>query len=187
MDRRKALTMLGLSSLVLPQLVSCAKDEQSEIVNKEEPQDDGMVDFLFVLEAQNVKFEGNQMTLIDVSTKTLFFTDRPDEIAGYYSFNQFMDVVTKGPDSFEEDPPNATLVLWKGNESVNVVLKLSSKPVLKGANLVFPSVEFIMGEELAHGGKAALFIDTLGHPLSPGSIAGVHRRHRRRRRRRITH
>ena len=68
-----------------------------------------------------------------------------------------------------------------------VVLKLSSKPVLKGADLVFPSVEFIQGEALAHGGKVALFIDTIGHPLSPGSIAGVHRRHRRRRRRRVTH
>ena len=187
MDRRKALMTLGISSLTLPHLISCSKDEQADIPDKEQAADDGLVELLFVQEAQNVKFEDNQMTLIDVDPKTLYFADRPDEIAGYLSYKQFIDMVTEGPDNFEEDPPNATLVVMEGEDFVNVVVKLSEKPRLEGTNLVFPSIELIQGEVPAQGGKVALFIDTLGHPLSPGSIAGVHRRHRRRRRRRITH
>jgi len=41
----------------------------------------------------------------------------------------------------------------------------------------------IQGDPMAHGGLSALFIDVVGRPLTPGSLAGVHRRHRRRRRR----
>ena len=180
MDRRKALMTLGISSLTLPHLISCGKDEQAEIPKKEQAGDDRLVELLFVQEAQNVLFEGNQMTLVDVSPKTLFFADRPYEMAGYYSFDQFMNVVTKGPDSFEENPPNATLVVLEGEEFVNVVVKLSKKPHLEGTNLVFPLVEFIQGEAPIKGGKVALFIDTVGHPASPTSAAGAHRRKDRR-------
>ena len=41
-------------------------------------------------------------------------------------------------------------------------------------------------EEL-EGGPATLFIDPIGRPASPTSVAGVHRRHRRRTRRRVSH
>jgi len=187
MDRRKALMTLGISSLTLPHLISCGKDDQADIPKKEQAADDGLVELLFVQEAENVQFEDDGMTMVNVNPKTLFFTDRPDEIAGYLSFKQFIDLVTEGPDNFEEDPPNATLVIMEGEEFVNVVLKLSEKPRLEGTNLVFPLVEFIQGEAPNKGGKAALFIDTLGHPLTPLSIAGVHRRHRRRMRRRVIH
>jgi hypothetical protein len=176
MDRRKALMTLGISSLTLPHLISCGKDEQADIPKKEQAEDDRLVELLFVQEAQNVKFEDNQMTLIDVDPKTLYFADRPDEIAGYLTYKQFIDMVTEGPDNFKEDPPNATLVIMENEKFVNVVLKLSEKPRLEGKNLVFPLVEFIQGEVPAKGGKVALFIDTVGHPASPGSVAGVHRR-----------
>jgi hypothetical protein len=52
-------------------------------------------------------------------------------------------------------------------------------PCLKGKDLVF-SVKVIEGELPAEGGPVVMFIDPIGRPLSPGSIAGVHRRHRRR-------
>ena len=187
MDRRKALITLGISSLTIPQLISCKEEEHEEIHVEGDENDDGLVKLLFVQEAQMVQFQDNQMTLIDVDPKTLYFADRPDEIAGYLSYKQFIDMVTKGPDNFKEDPPNATLVIMENEKFVNVVLKLSEKPRLEGKNLVFPLVEFIQGEVPAKGGKVALFIDTLGRPLTPLSIAGVHRRHRRRMRRRVIH
>ncbi len=187
MDRRKALTTLGLSYLTLPYLVGCKNGEEDKASGKEQSADDGLVEFLFVQEAEDVRFEGDRMTLVNPNPKTLFFADRPDDIAGYLSFNQFIKLVTEGPDNFKEDPPNATLVVMGGEEFVNVVLKLSEKPRLEGTNLVFPSIQLIQGEAPAKGGKVALFIDTVGHPASPGSIAGVHRRDKRRKKRRVTH
>ena len=54
-------------------------------------------------------------------------------------------------------------------------------------DLVFASVKLLLGEPPAEGVRAVLFIDTVGRPMSPTSVAGVHRRHRRRRRRRAVH
>ena len=114
MDRRKALMLLGVSSLTIPQLISCKEEEHEENHVEGDVNDDGLVNLLFVQEAQNVEFKDKQMTLINVDPKTLYFADRPDEIAGYLSYKQFIDLVTEGPDSFVENPPNATLVVLEG-------------------------------------------------------------------------
>jgi hypothetical protein len=45
--------------------------------------------------------------------------------------------------------------------------------------------EELEGSVPASSGPATLFIDPLGRPLSPVSVAGVHRRERRRDRRRF--
>jgi hypothetical protein len=182
MDRRQALRTIGLSTLAAPLLASCAAEEEdrADIENPEQGEDDGMADFLFVQEAEGIRFEGDRMTLLDVSPKTLFFTDRPQELAGYLSYEEFMDMVTKGPDNFEDDPPNATVVTHGDDGFRNVVVRLSRKPSMDGANLTFPSVKVIDGDPPAEGGAVALFIDTVGRPASPGSVAGAHRRHRRR-------
>ena len=57
-------------------------------------------------------------------------------------------------------------------------LFFSDRPDRDG-DLLF-EVRVIEGTIPESGGESALFIDTVGHPLSPGSVAGVHRRHRRR-------
>jgi len=41
-------------------------------------------------------------------------------------------------------------------------------------------VKIIDGEIPSKGGPVVMFIDPIGKPLSPGSVAGVHRRHERR-------
>ena len=110
----------------------------------------------------------------------LFFTDRPERIAGYWSLDEFMNEVGTGPDSFAENPPNATLVSLEGDAFVDVVLELAERPRLENGDFIYPNVRIIEGEPPALGGVAALFIDTVGRPMSPGSVAGVHRRHRRR-------
>jgi hypothetical protein len=48
--------------------------------------------------------------------------------------------------------------------------------------MVYDTVKVINGEPPTGGKTAVLFIDTIGRPMSPGSVAGAHRRHRRRRR-----
>lgn len=136
-------------------------------------------ELLFVQEAEAVTFEEDTMTLVGATPRTLFFTDRPERIAGYLSFDEFINEVSAGSDSFADDPPNATLVSLEGDEFVDVVLVLTEAPALEDGNLVF-SVQVTQGTPPASSGPAALFIDTVGRPLSPASAAGAHRRHRRR-------
>jgi len=147
--------------------------------------DDGLVELLFVQEAAAAELEGSALTLKGVKPRTLFFADRPEDIAGYLSYQDYVDMVYEGPDNFEDDPPNATLMILDGDELIPVVMELSAKPRLDGDNMVYDSVKVINGEAPAGGKTAVLFIDTIGRPMSPGSVAGVHRRHRRRRRRRV--
>jgi hypothetical protein len=180
------LAKLGLSALAGSVLASCGEDDGQPSGGTTEPEpsaEDGLVELLFVQKSAGVSFDGDALTLVDVDTQTLFFADRPQDIAGFLSFDELVKLVGEGPDSFQEDPPNATLVVFGGDDLTEVVIELSEKPRLEGRNMIFPSVYIIEGDPPASGGASALFIDTIGRPLSPVSIAGVHRRHRRRRRR----
>jgi hypothetical protein len=63
----------------------------------------------------------------------------------------------------------------------DVVVELT-EPVLVGHELSY-TVTILDGEMPAEGGPSALFIDIIGRPLSPVSVAGMHRRDRRQDRR----
>ena len=185
MNRRHALTTLGLSS-VAGFLASCSRggnQQTADSVDPESSADDGLVELLFVQNSARMSFDGDALTLIDVDPQTLFFSDRPDDIAGFLAFDELIKMVGEGPDSFVDNPPNATLVVFGGDRLAQAVMELSEKPRLEGRNLIFPSVTLIEGVPPSSGGASALFIDTIGRPLSPVSVAGVHRRHRRRARR----
>jgi len=187
MDRRDALAKLGLSALGGALLVGCeqkpAETSASKNMEPEPSADDGLVELLFVQRSKGMTYENGALTLVNADSDTLYFADRPQDIAGYLSFEELVDMVGTGPDSFREDPPNATLIVLDDETAEEVVMELSEPPYVEGNNLVFPSIKIIEGEMLAAGGVSALFIDTIGRPLSPNSVAGVHRRHRRRRRR----
>jgi hypothetical protein len=64
-------------------------------------------------------------------------------------------------------------------------MELSEAPYVDGQNLVFPSIKLIEGTPPSQGEQSALFIDTIGRPMTPHSVAGSHRRHTRRRRKRV--
>jgi hypothetical protein len=171
-------------------LAGCGRDpetaDQADMVPEPSADDDGLVELLFVQEAGRAVLADGTLTLSDVKPKTLYFADRPEDIAGFLNYQDYVDMVYSGPDNFVEDPPNATLMILDGDDLIPVVMELSSKPRLDGANMVYDSVKVIDGEAPTEGKTAVLFIDTIGRPMSPGSVAGVHRRHRRRRRRRLT-
>jgi hypothetical protein len=64
----------------------------------------------------------------------------------------------------------------------NVVVELTN-PAMNDKGMSY-RVKILEGDLPASGGPSALFIDTVGRPLSPVSVAGMHRRTRRRTRRR---
>lgn len=141
---------------------------------------EGSADFLFVQTAGATAFDADRsrLTLRDVSPVTLFFTDRPERIAGNMATARFVPFWSEGTDSFLSDPPNADLSIVEDGALRQVVVELRD-PVIEGADLHY-TVRIIEGEMPTLGGEASLFIDVIGMPLTPVSYAGVARRSFRR-------
>jgi hypothetical protein len=114
-----------------------------------------------------------------VGPTTLFFSDRPERIAGHGTTEEMVKNWSQGDESFAADPPNATLSIL-GDAEIDDVVVVLSEPVLSGSKLTY-SVRVLNGEIPASGGAASLFIDVIGMPLTPYSYAGASRRAFRRR------
>jgi len=145
------------------------------------------VQLLFVQTAKDVVMGKGRLTLIGVSPTTIFFSDRPKRIAGHMSTADFVGEWQEGTgkESFHADPPNAALSIFTKDEIVDVVVELKN-PRLAGGALVY-DIDVLEEDEPIPSGPVSLFIDPIGRPLSPVSVAGVHRRHRRRHRRHAHH
>ncbi|WP_324353878.1 hypothetical protein [Methyloceanibacter sp.] len=137
-------------------------------------------DFLFVQSAKSMSFDpaANKLTLENVSPVTLFFTDRPERVAGNMKTAAFLPFWNEGKDSFKSDPPNADVSIVDGETLTQTVVELTD-PVLDGDNLSY-TVKLIKGEMPSAGTDVAVFIDIIGRPLTPLSYAGVARRNFRR-------
>ncbi len=135
---------------------------------------------MFVQTAEGMTSDGATLTLNGVNPIIIYFCDRPVRAAGHLSFDAFIEFVTQAEDSFVENPPNAAISVFREGEEVTaVVVTLPNRPRKSGDGLIY-DVKVLEGELPPAGGPIVLFIDTIGHPLSPNSIAGVHRRHERR-------
>ena len=143
-----------------------------------------LVEEMFVQIARGVTTDRDTLTLRDVSPSTLYFSDRPERVVGHMTTEQFIAQWTEGPNSFAEDPPNAVLSYVDAGadipEDAVVVLR---DPVAGDGTLTY-SIQVLDGVLPAESGAVTLFIDPLGRPLSPVSLAGMNRRNRRRDRRR---
>ncbi len=133
-----------------------------------------MADFLFVQNARAVAFEGDRLTLKGINPVTVMFSDRPERIAGHMTTARFVPFWGEGNDSFLKDPPNATLSFLEANDLADAVVELRD-PVLEGDELSY-RVKLLEGEIPALAGAASLFIDIIGMPLTPVSVAGARRR-----------
>lgn len=141
---------------------------------------EGQADFLFVQTAASMAFaaDANRLTLHNVSPVTLFFSDRPERIAGNMTTERFVPFWSEGTDSFLSDPPNADLSILEDGTLRQAVVVLRD-PVLEGTDLHY-TIQVIGGDMPVEGGNVSLFIDVIGMPLTPVSYAGVARRTYRR-------
>ncbi|MFT5729550.1 MAG: hypothetical protein ACI8PB_003721 [Desulforhopalus sp.] len=137
-----------------------------------------MVELLFVQNSHDVTLEKGKLTLKKVSPTTIFFTDRPERIAGHMTTKDFVDEWSEGGNSFKADPPNAALSVFGKDEIVDIEVTLMN-PQYEGDDLVY-DIAIIEEDLKAVSGQSSLFIDPIGRPMSPTSVAGVHRRERRR-------
>jgi hypothetical protein len=137
---------------------------------------DEVADFLFVQTASAMTFDkaASKLTLGGIGATTLFFSDRPERIAGNMDTTAFVPFWSKGKDSFLSDPPNADLSILDADNLQQVVVVLEN-PELNDNNLTY-TVKVVGGEMPENGSEVSVFIDIIGMPLTPLSYAGVARR-----------
>ena len=168
MQSRRNL-VLAASALVAAGVTSSARADDPEVV-----------DYLLVQTAKGLTFDKatNTLTLTGISPITLFFSDRPDRVAGNMKTTAFVPFWSHGKDSFAKDPPNADVSIIEGDSMRQVVVVLQD-PVLNGDALRY-TVKPLQGEMPERGTDVSVFIDIIGMPRTPMSFAGVGRRTYRR-------
>jgi hypothetical protein len=144
---------------------------------------DEMIEAMFVQSARSVVSGDHTLTLNGLGHSTLFFADRPQRAVGHITSHKFINEWGHGENSFAEDPPNAVLAFLEyGDAMPEDVTLILRNPRLEGDSLSY-TIEVLDGTLPAQAGPCSLFIDPIGRPLSPVSIAGMNRRDRRRDRR----
>jgi len=117
------------------------------------------VELLFVQNAAFGSFDGKTLTLKGVGS-TLFFSDRPERIAGHVRTSDFVGHWAKGSDNFAANPPNATLSVFGAKEASSIVVVLTN-PKLDRDTLSY-TVKIVEGKLPASFRESSLFIDILG-------------------------
>ena len=122
------------------------------------------VELLLVQNSKGVAIDKNKgtLTLKGVGATTLFFSDRPVRMAGHFNKEDYLKLWTDGKDSFDADPPNATLSVFEGGQDdlLDVVVKLQN-PRYQGDDLIY-DITLIEGQLPKVGGPSSLFIDIFG-------------------------
>jgi hypothetical protein len=146
---------------------------------------DQLIEEMFVQVAERLVGDAESITLIGLAPSTIYFSDRPERVVGYMTTEQFLDQWQSRHDGFAVDPPNALLSFYAtGSALPGETLVVLGNPVLKGDSLTY-GIEVLEGVVPGHASACTLFIDPLGRPFTPVSVAGMHRPERRRLRRRL--
>jgi hypothetical protein len=141
------------------------------------------IEAMFVQSAHGMATSDGTITFQGPAHSTLFFADRPQRVVGHMQTRKFVDEWGDGENSFAEDPPNAVVSFLEDGDAVpeEVTVELRD-PHLTEDTLTY-NIVVLDGTLPARAGPCSLFIDPIGRPLSPVSVAGVRRRDRRRDRR----
>jgi hypothetical protein len=124
------------------------------------------VQLMFVQTAEDIQVDPVTKTirLVNVNKQTLYFSDRPNRIAGNLTMAAYLDEWTAraGKDNFANDPPNATISVYEpGRQDNTIVVVEISNPVIDGKDLIY-SYKLIEGTLPKAGGATSLFIDWIG-------------------------
>ena len=139
-----------------------------------------VVEEMFVQVARSSKSSDGVLTLSGVSPATLYFSDRPERVVGHMTNEQFVEGWSLGDNNFAADPPNAVLsYIDTGDNPPEDCVVVLSDPKIDTDSIRY-SYQLLEGSVPQSSGACTLFIDPLGRPLSPVSVAGMRRRQRRR-------
>ena len=139
-----------------------------------------VVEEMFVQVASGSRSSDGVLTLAGVSPATLYFSDRPERVVGHMTNEQFVEGWSLGDNNFAVDPPNAVLsYIDAGDDRPEDCVVVLSDPKI-GVDSIGYKYQLLEGSVPESSGACTLFIDPLGRPLSPVSVAGMRRRQRRR-------
>jgi len=119
---------------------------------------------MFVQSADDLKVDAatNTFRLVKVNPQTVYFSDRPQRIAGNLKLADYLKTWKDGRDNFGADPPNATLSVYEpGQAEPTLVVVTIMKPIVAGTDLVY-GYKVLEGRMPAAGGVTSLFIDWYG-------------------------
>ncbi|MGB5301874.1 MAG: hypothetical protein WBP17_01850, partial [Gemmatimonadota bacterium] len=119
--RRLAVSLAGFAAACSG---GSGSDDTAAETAAQDPQDQS-VEWLFIQNAESVSLADGVLTLRGVSPTTLFFSDRPERIAGHGLTAEFVTFWQQASDDgFGADPPNATLAIVTEDEANDIVLTL---------------------------------------------------------------
>jgi len=119
-------------------------------------------DWLFVQNADAVTFDGATLTLKGIHPQTVMFADRPQRMSGDMATEKFVSIWNEGKESFQKDPPNASISVVVGGKEQTAVVELTN-PKLDGDTLSY-SARVLDGSVPPQGGFASLFVDWWAGP-----------------------
>ena len=115
--------------------------------------------FLYTMSAKSGTMEGGKLTLKDIPL-VLYFSDRPDRLAGQLSLEVFAQGWDQGSDSFRADPPNATLSILIKDGVKNAVIEISEPDAKVKEGSISFKARVLEGDVPKSFGTATLFIDS---------------------------
>jgi hypothetical protein len=129
--------------------------------------------FVQTAKAMALDADENRLTLRGVSPVTLFFSDRPERIAGNMSTELSFRSGGRAPTASSPIPPNADLSIL---EDTAPDRRRAPEPGARrrGSPLHVDGAMPVLGDAVS------VFIDVIGMPLTPVACAGVARRAYRR-------
>ncbi len=117
---------------------------------------------LFVINAERGVISANTLELENVANAVIYFSDRPERIAGHIALESFLKSWNKSSDSFADNPPNAVLSITEDGKVFNTIVVELLKPIMEGTTLRF-QVKILEGTIPATGSipftHDPLFID----------------------------
>jgi hypothetical protein len=125
---------------------------------------DDKVQLMFVQSAESLKADGRTLRLVNVSPQAIYFSDRPQRVAGHLTMPTYLEEWTAaaGPNNFAKNPPNATVSVYETGQSTNTLAVVTlSQPVVEGKDLVY-RYKLVEGKVPTAGGATSLFIDWIG-------------------------
>ena len=150
-----------LLAVVLLSMAACATTSKKDSVSSAAPQ------MMFVQSAEDIKVDpaAGTFRLVNVNQQTIFFSDRPQRIAGHMKMADYLKEWSAkgGKDNFAVDPPNATISIYEpGRPENTLVVAKISKPVVEGADLIY-SYQVLEGKMPSTGGATTIFIDWIAY------------------------
>jgi hypothetical protein len=117
---------------------------------------------LFVINAERGVISNNRLELENVSDAVIYFSDRPQRMAGHIGLASFLKSWNKSADSFAADPPNAAVSITEDGKAFNTIVVELMNPTLAGKKLAF-QIKIIQGAVPVNGSipftNDPLFID----------------------------